>query len=65
MSRWRVRKDARFPLSWVAVSTGDLSQFERFSTHAYALTYADREARTGEVTLPRRSGKRDHERSNR
>ena len=53
MSRWRVYKDRLFPRSWVARNTGDTSQFERFSTHAYALDYADREARTVEVTLPR------------
>lgn len=53
MSRWRVYKDTLFPRSWVARNTGDTAEFERFSTHAYALDYADREARTVEVTLPR------------
>ena len=53
MSRWKVYKDSRFPRSWVAVNTGDLSRFERFFTHAGALAYADQQARTREYTLPR------------
>lgn len=52
MSRWKVYKDIWFRCTWVAVNT-DTSEFERFSTHAEALDYADRMARTREYVLPR------------
>ena len=52
MSRWRVFKDSSYPRQWVARNTGDYSDFERFATHAGAISYADHCARTIEVTLP-------------
>lgn len=53
MGRWTVKRDDSFPRRWAATNTGDLSEVERFSTHEAALDYADRQARTREVVLPR------------
>lgn len=53
MGRWIVKRDDSFPRRWVAVNRGDLSEIERFSTHAQALAYADEQARTRKVVLPR------------
>ena len=53
MKRLKVRRDsAEFGFWWV-VQTKDWSFYKTFDTHAEALAYADRMARTVEVTLPR------------
>lgn len=51
MSRWTVYK-ALFRRNWVAANAST-SEFEVFFTHADALAYADRMARTREYVLPR------------
>lgn len=53
MKRLKVRRDsAEFGFWWV-VQTKDWSFYKTFDTHAEALAYADRMARTREVVLPR------------
>lgn len=53
MKRLKVRRDsAEFGFWWV-VQTKDWSFYKTFDTHAEALAYADRKARTREVVLPR------------
>ena len=57
MSKWKVRKfcDDFFDpdhLEWVAWP-GNWSECQGFHTHAEALAYADRKARTREYVLPR------------
>lgn len=53
MKRLKVRRDsAEFGFWWV-VQTKDWSFYKTFDTHAEALAYADRKARTVEVVLPR------------
>lgn len=55
MKRLKVRRDsAEFGFWWV-VQTKDWSFYKTFDTHAEALAYADRKARTREVVLPRPS----------
>ena len=54
MSRWKVE----FGLWWVAMQVDERGReipgtAKRFPTHAEALAYADRKARTREVVLPR------------
>ena len=58
MSRWKVRKfrnDFFSPdhLEWAAWPEGGWAECLGFPTHAEALAYADRKARTREVVLPR------------
>ena len=58
MSRWKVRKfrnDFFSPdhLEWVAWPDGGWTECQGFATHAEALAYADKRARTREVVLPR------------
>ena len=58
MSRWKVRKfrnDFFSPdcCEWVAWPEGGWAECLGFPTHAEALAYADRKARTREVVLPR------------
>ena len=58
MSRWKVRKfrnDFFSPgrCEWVAWPDGGWAECLGFPTHAEALAYADRRARTREVVLPR------------
>ena len=50
MSRWKVVKSETG--EWVTMSPGNRFQAD-FDTHAEALDYADRMARTREVVLPR------------
>lgn len=53
MKRLKVRRDsAEFGFWWV-VQTKDWSFYKTFDTHAEALAYADRKARTREYVLPR------------
>ena len=53
MKRLKVRRNsAEFGFWWV-VQTKDWSFYKTFDTHAEALAYADRMARTREYTLPR------------
>ena len=57
MSRWKVRKfrnDFFSPdhTEWVAWPEGGWTECQAFPTHAEALAYADRKARTREVVLP-------------
>lgn len=53
MKRLKVRRDsAEFGFWWV-VQTKDWSFYKTFDTHADAIDYADRMARTREVVLPR------------
>ena len=57
MSRWKVRKfrnDFFSPgrCEWVAWPEGGWAECQAFPTHAEALAYADRKARTREVVLP-------------
>lgn len=53
MKRLKVRRDsAEFGFWWV-VQTKDWSFYKTFDTHAEALDYADKKARTREVVLPR------------
>lgn len=55
MKRLKVRRDsAEFGFWWV-VQTKDWSFYKTFDTHAEALAYADRMARTREYVLPRRT----------
>ena len=58
MSRWKVRKfrnDFFSPdhLEWAAWPEGGWTECQAFPTHAEAIAYADEEARTREVVLPR------------
>lgn len=58
MSRWKVRKfrnDFFSPgrCEWVAWPDGGWAECRGFPTHAEALAYADKRARTREVVLPR------------
>lgn len=58
MSRWKVKKfcdDFFSPdyCEWVAWPDVDWSESRAFPTHAEALAYADRKARTREYVLPR------------
>ena len=58
MSKWKVKKfcdDFFSPdhLEWVAWPEGGWTECQAFPTHAEAIAYADEEARTREVVLPR------------
>ena len=58
MSKWKVRKfrnDFFSPgrCEWVAWPDGGWAECQAFPTHAEAIVYADEEARTREVVLPR------------
>ena len=58
MSKWKVRKfrnDFFSPgrCEWVAWPDGGWAECRGFRTHAEALAYADKRARTREVVLPR------------
>ncbi|WP_068802084.1 hypothetical protein [Corynebacterium phoceense] len=58
MSKWKVKKfcdDFFSPghLEWVAWPKGGWTKCRGFPTHAEAMAYADKRARTREVVLPR------------
>ena len=58
MSKWKVKKfcDDFFSsdhTEWVAWLEGNWTECQGFPTHAEAIAYADRKARTREVVLPR------------
>ena len=58
MSKWQVKKfrdDFFSPdhTEWVAWPEGGWTECQAFPTHAEAIAYADEEARTREVVLPR------------
>lgn len=61
MSKWKVKKfcdDFFSPdhTEWVAWPEGGWTECRGFPTHAEALAYADKQARTMEITLPRKPG---------
>lgn len=58
MSKWKIKKIPNYffspdRLEWVAWLEGNWAECRGFRTHAEALAYADKRARTREVVLPR------------
>ena len=58
MSKWKIKKIPNYffspdRLEWVAWLEGNWAECRGFPTHAEAIAYADEEARTREVVLPR------------
>ena len=59
MSRWKVeavKSRVRRAILWWQAYDSEFKDYKTFPTHAEALAYADKQARTMEITLPRKPG---------